>query len=737
MSIAPTRVRSLADLLEGAGETAMVADWSAARLSEYIETTSRRYFGADGLGGAVVALPLANTAESLASLIAIGAAGGCVLIVSPKAAEAERAALLMRGEAALWLDPSAGTPVKKLDGHGAGEPGSVLLATSGSTGEAKLVTRSVVSLVAEGRRYQSLVAAPEGTRVALAAPVAHAYALGWFAGCLAARWTALPLDPSHLGGIAWAVGHGADWSVMTPAIARLVARRPCRGQGGQAARGRVMVGAGPVTAELIEAFAARFGIGLARNYGSTETGAVFSSLDSPPPGRIGRPMPEVRYRIVGERGAAVGAGETGLLEVDVGAGWHAMGDLVLEDPCGDVLVLGRAGQTVRRGDAWVATSEVEALLSGFPGLRALRARKSGTRADGDDALAVDLWPVDPARFSLDAFRDHAATRLSAGNRPDRIDTRLMLARGDGGKIAAPKNWRPGRPAALAEAARGYKRAELLFALARAGIFERLRKGLGTDAIARELGCDAGALEALLTLAEIYGLVSAGEVEEAATDVDALIAFEAEASRTLATREIVARVLGNGFCAGARLSPASPQHDAYLAAMNGSEARLRAKRGLRAMKLGPCARLLEITAGPGIYGAELAARDPGAAAVLVPVGPAGDGLAAPLAKGVFDAVVLANALRWPPVPERLGEIAAVLAPGGWLLVDELFFDGTPAAADFALDWLTHGGAAFFTISELKEHLAGHGLETGEIAIPGIPHAHLVLSRQTIEKGGFDD
>ena len=499
-----------------------------------------------------------------------------------------------------------------------------------------------------------------------------------------------------------------------------------------------MVGAGPVTDDLLDAFTKRFGIGLARNYGSTETGAVFSALGSPPPGRIGGPMPGVRHRIVDEAGGPVDDGKAGALEIDLGLGWHAMGDLVMADPSGDVRVLGRAGQAVRRGDTWIATGEVEALLSGFPGVRALRARKAGVRTDGDDALALDLWPVDPAQFPVEAFRHHAATRLGAGNRPDQIELHLMLSRGDGGKIAAPRIWRTGPAAVLAEAARGYKRAELLFALRETGVLSRLTEGRSAEDIAEEIGCDVGTLEALLVLAEAHGLVKAGgPVQEPATGVEGLIAFEAEASRELATREIIAQLLARGFSGGETLSPASPHREVYLAAMNGPSAQLRAAFGLRALVLPPGARMLEITAGPGLYGERLMARDGSARVTCIAVGPAGDGLVEPLVEGSFDAVVLANALRWPPVADRLCMIVAALAPGGQLLVDDLFFDGTQAGADFALDWLTHGGAAFFTVGELIEHLAGLGVATTEIAVTGIPGARLVLARQGQETGGPHD
>lgn len=736
-----SRVDCLSDLLDTAGKTPVLGDLSAQVVLERITETGRRLFGVDGLGGAIVALPLDNSVESLEALLAIGALGGAALIVSPKASAAEREALLARGSAVLWFDHDDEPTLRRLNGTGFAAPGSVLIPTSGSTGEAKIVTREIASLVSEGLRYTQILAAKPGMRVAFAAPVAHAYALGWFAGCLAGNWQAVPHDPVHLGVIAREIMETADWTVATPAIVRLLALRPLPfGDGAARSPGRVMVGAGPVTADLLAAFSLRFGIGLARNFGSTETGAVFCSLDSPPPSRIGRPMPGVRFRLVDETGIVVEGGRQGLLEVDVGTGWHAMGDLVSVDLSGDLVVLGRASEAVRRGDRWIATAEVESLVAGFPRLRAVKVRKGEPRPDGCDRLALDLWPVDPATFPLDEFREYLTRRLGPEALPEQSTMRLMLKRGDGGKIVAPKVWRRGKADALAKAMRAYKRSELLFALASAGVLDLLGEGRSADAIAADLGGDAGMLEALLALAETYGLVSSGPVganHEAQVDVDDLVSFEALASRGIAARERIAELLTWGFSRADPLSPGSAQSSAYLAAMVGPAAKLRAKFGVRALNLVSGARLLEIATGPEDYCSQARRRDSRVIATHIAVGPAGGGLAEPLPPAAYDAVVVVNAVRFPPVADRIGEIAAALVPGGTLLIDDLFFDGTTESADFAIDWLTHGGSAFFTIAELIEHLAGYGLDATAIPIPGIAAASLVRARAPTQLGGQND
>jgi hypothetical protein len=716
-------------------ELLIFPDWPAERVLSWIDHQRERLFGMRPLNGEVCAVALDNDPAALMALLLIGASGGAALVWGPAATEAEQAALMQRAGATRRILPGETPRLTGGAGRPAAEPGSILLPTSGSTGEAKLVHRSAASLLVEGRRYVDMLHLAPGARILLPAPVVHAYALGWFAGCLLGGWTSVPLPPTALGQIAEELRRGADWAVMTPAVAKLLANRRRNGSSAeQRARCRVMVGAGPVTPELEASFREQFGIGLARNYGSTETGAILSGFEELPPGCVGPPMPGVTVRIVDDAGHDVAPEKPGILEVLTPDGWHSMGDLVVKDATGRVTILGRLTNAVRRGDQWIAPHEIERHLSAYPGLRMLRASKVNDVARGRERLALDVWPNDPTTFDAKGFAAFIEEKLQPAMRPDDIRVRTVLAESDSGKVKAGASWQLGPQGNLAAAARAYKRSDLLFALESVGVLERLDGRKTTDDIAGELGLDAGALEILLMLAARFGLVEPGGSARPSREVGAPIRLEAELSRHCVGREQFRALLRSGLQRRAVPAAFNGLAESYLDAMNGDLAAFRVQFGLRALGLRPGARLLELTAGPGLYGRGAKARGIDLSHTLWPLGPAASGCgshaeppAPPCNERPYDAIVLFNGLRWSPVPDRLAEMKSMISEEGTLLIDDLFLENDEASAEFALDWVTHGGAAFMTVPELTKMLGELGLHAEVLLVPGSAHARIVTGR----------
>lgn len=707
--------------------------WPCSRVLNWIEEHRRSLFGCNSLDGEVIALTLANDVAGLLALLTIGAAGGVALPLPPETTEHERAKLMDRSGAARLLMP--GSP-PQLSGRGRGDPSDlangILLATSGSTGAPKLARRSAESLVDEGRRYVEMLRLAPGARVLMAAPIVHAYALGWVVASLIGGWCIVPLRCTALGRVAEELVNGAAWAVLTPALARLLAQRPRVGPTGPA-RCRVMVGAGPVTRELEQLFLQNFSVGLARNYGSAETGALLAGFEGLPESCPGTPMPGVRIRIVDGHGRTVPPGFPGLLQVATSNGWHPMGDLVESDPDGRITILGRSTAALRRGDQWVAPLEVEASLSDYPGLRGLRATKVPGRNGRRERLAVDIWPNDPTGFSPPAFSSFVETRLQPAMRPDDIRVRATMELSAGGKLRATPRWRRGAAKDIADAARAYKRGELLFALNAAGVLDALDGVKGTDEIADELGLDTGALEMLLTIAARFGLVNT-EDHDRGTSARDLVALEAELSGNLVKRDNIAHVMRSGLAQRPHSIGSAGLTDLYLRAMNGDAAALRVRFGLRALKLQPGSKLLEVTAGPGLYGLTAAGLGTTLAHTVWPVGPASGErnafnlpIKSPLPEPRFDAIVLFNGLRWSPIPDRLAELKAILARDALLVIDDLFLEDNEASAEFALDWATHGGAAFTTVSELTAALTAIGFEVEVRPVPDSACARLVVAR----------
>lgn len=135
-----------------------------------------------------------------------------------------------------------------------------------------------------------------------------------------------------------------------------------------------MVGASQVKASLDDAFADRFGLRLARNYGSSETGATFIGQAGLPEDAIGRPMHGVTV-------LAPAGGQQGELRLSLAApvegyageagspasAWST-GDLVWQDETGVVRFLARLRSTARLNDRTVDVHGVEQALRAVPGV---------------------------------------------------------------------------------------------------------------------------------------------------------------------------------------------------------------------------------------------------------------------------------------------------------------------------------------------------------------------------------
>lgn len=146
---------------------------------------------------------------------------------------------------------------------------------------------------------------------------------------------------------------------------------------------RLVVCSGIVPA-LHDAFEARWGVPWFEAFGMTETGldlAVTPALAAEVPrGSVGRPVPGKAARVVDTAGHALPPGEVGELAVSgwpmmrgywndpeatartLRGGWLHTGDLARQDESGNVFLVGRLKDMVRRGGENVAAAEVEAAL---------------------------------------------------------------------------------------------------------------------------------------------------------------------------------------------------------------------------------------------------------------------------------------------------------------------------------------------------------------------------------------
>jgi long-chain acyl-CoA synthetase len=751
---------------------------------------SRAYAVADAVKtedavGEAVALRMPNGPDWVVAFLGLLAAGALPLPVAPDTPDPEVRRLLRLAGGGRILrdppDPAGGVLLAGVPGSRENRGSGVLLPTSGSTGAPKLVRRDEASWLSEGRRYQEGVGVTGQDVVVLPVPLSHAYALGWLCGGLLAGAALRPVPPTALGQTARELAAGATILTLVPTTARLLAtrqrlraRRAGPGAPPAAPGLRIaMVGAGPVDASLDALFAEAYGIGVARNYGSTELGAVFSGPAGLAPLCVGAPLPGVDSRLVdratGER-TALGPG-TLQIRTDVVPDWHDTGDLAVSHE-GSLRILGREGTAVRRGGRWVAPLEIEAVLRAHDGVREVRVTARRRVHTGEDGIVAEVVVTagGPGEAEL---RAHAARHLAPYKVPDTVVLRTALPRTASGKAAAPVRYRLTPRAA--EAARAYKTSELLFALHDLGALTALAEGVDPAALSAELGCDARALEILLDTAAALGLLStaaenttyntAGNTAEPArprvqvAELTAFVRLEASLSRSLVTREALAAVARTGLADRPfERGPDDADHaalvSAYQGAMSGPSSRARTALGLRLLRPRPGARLVEVTAGPGRYLDRLLAADPAAGGHLWQTGR----LSGPVARrveaavadgrvttgpglpyGEADLCVVANSVHDASSGALLSTLLATLRPGGLLLVDDIFLPaggpgtggsgtGGTGGAELALDWLTHGGTEWTTVGALTAGLA----EAGADIVRHLPFepspCHLVLAKE---------
>lgn len=150
-------------------------------------------------------------------------------------------------------------------------------------------------------------------------------------------------------------------------------------------------GSAPLLAETWNEFHERTGHRILERYGMTETVMSSSNLlegdDGRIPGSIGKPLPGVELRVVGEDGEELPAGETGMLEVrgpNVFKGYWRMpektnaefrpdgffitGDVARYDENGFLYLVGRAKDLIITGGYNVYPKEVEEELDSMDGI---------------------------------------------------------------------------------------------------------------------------------------------------------------------------------------------------------------------------------------------------------------------------------------------------------------------------------------------------------------------------------
>lgn len=330
---------------------------------------------------------------------------------------------------------------------------ALLLQSSGTTGEPKIVRRDGAAIDAVSQNMAEACGFTDRDRVLAAAPLSHSYGLEH--GILAPLWAGsrvhvaggfdlpLMLGELHEGGITLMPGVPFMFEML------------CRSEGTKFPRLRKAYSAGgPLPRATYDTFLNRFGVRLGQLYGATEIGSVtFNDPDSPcfNPAAVGLPMRNVSVRIldVDNPRIALPIGAEGQVAVRARSmlsgyasgepaplidGHFLTGDIGTLDTAGALTITGRLKLLIDVGGRKVNPAEVEAVLSKHPdvGLCVVLPLRVSENVWRVKAVVTPASPS--AEISVKDLRRFARQRLSAYKVPRVFEVRATLPTSSVGKV---------------------------------------------------------------------------------------------------------------------------------------------------------------------------------------------------------------------------------------------------------------------------------------------------------------
>lgn len=330
----------------------------------------------------------------------------------------------------------------------------LMLQSSGTTGQPKIVYRPASAIDAVARNVAESVGLRRDDRVFAAAPICHAY--GIENGFLAPLWAGAAVHLCDGLDVPVALAQFAGPATIFPGVPFMfeVLARQQPGNGEQAACSlRLAYSAGgSLPPEAAQGFANRFGVGVGQLYGASELGSVTYRGPCENPRSVGQPMRGVQVRILdpdaeppyasdrppGDEGLVAVAAPS-MMETYVGEqpslidGCFVTGDLGRVNDHGELEITGRLKHLIDVGGMKVNPAEVEAVLRQYPAIAdcivlpmPLTPTVSRLRAVVVAADGVTLHPEEVRRFARTLLPTHKVPRL--------VEVRASLPRSPSGKV---------------------------------------------------------------------------------------------------------------------------------------------------------------------------------------------------------------------------------------------------------------------------------------------------------------
>lgn len=290
--------------------------------------------------------------------------------------------------------------------------------TSGSTGLPKALTFSHAQMLADGRHIASSMGIRADDVNLGVIPFGHSYGLGNLVVPLLVQGTAIVCAASPFPQVLAA--DCARWRATifpaVPTLVRALVRSEIAREAFASVRFLISAGA-PLTPEEVTQFSEKFGQRIHNFYGTSETGGIaYDRLgEASATGRaIGKLMDGVQLHWWrGQRFAVESAAVRG-------RGKYSPPDRGELNTLGELVLLGRAGRTLKIAGRRLDPAEVETALRALPGVREAFVTAHPGRADALAAAVCVGTKAAKTAFVVADCRAQLARRLAMWKIPDRI-----------------------------------------------------------------------------------------------------------------------------------------------------------------------------------------------------------------------------------------------------------------------------------------------------------------------------
>ncbi len=336
-----------------------------------------RVLAAAGLSDAPVGLAAANGGSFLAAFVALRRAGCAVVLLDPRAPEADslRTAAGLGARAVLFCAEGFFLkPVPACEEVEYPADCAAVRVTSGSTGAPRGVAASAGALLADEAALYRSMGLRDDERILAAIPMNHSYGLSSVAlpALLRGSLVVLPELPGPLAAVAAAHAAGATFFPTVPAYLRAIVEmsQPPRWPDSL----RLFVSAGePLAPSSSARFREIYGRPVHSFYGASECGGICYDRDGGAAERstVGTPVEGVRVEleagVVQVRSAAVGSGYLPTPQPSLAGGAFRSNDVACWQD-GELRLLGRADATINVKGKKVEPSEIERVVAALPGV---------------------------------------------------------------------------------------------------------------------------------------------------------------------------------------------------------------------------------------------------------------------------------------------------------------------------------------------------------------------------------